>query len=87
MAEYAAVYGGPPAPTDPWPLFLALARRTAQFWKRRQLLQLDAVSVAVSAVLADDGGASERHRAELEKGAYPTSQPAHVEFLPNAFSD
>ena len=86
MAEYAAVYGGPPDPTDAWSLFLALARRTGQFWARLQLVQLDAVAVAVSAILGG-GSESERLRGDLEKQAYPTSKAARPQFLPNRFAE
>ncbi len=86
MAEYAAVYGGPPAPSDPWPLFLAFARRTGQFWGRLQLMQMDAVSIGVGGILGD-GSESQRLRSELEKQAYPTSKAATPHFLPNRFAE
>ena len=86
MAEYAAVYGGPPAPSSPWPLFLALARRTGQFWARLQLVQVDAVSIGLAGILGD-GTETERLRDNLEKQAYPTSKAVRPDFLPNQFAE
>lgn len=69
MAEYAAYYGGPPAPDLPWPLFLALTRRTAMFEARLRLTLLGAVERAIGTAL---GGSDDPHeRDAMVRHAYP----------------
>lgn len=69
MAEYAAAYGGLPAPWTPWPLFMALLKRTTRFESRRQLACMDAVHDAIGAAFGEAG--SDLRRDELVRGAYP----------------
>ena len=73
MAEYAATYGGLPAPSTPWPLFMALVRRVSRFNARALLRQLDAVSGGIAAAFSE-GPQAELHRDEIYRLAYPTKR-------------
>lgn len=69
IAEYAAIYGGPPDPELPWPLFVALLRRVQMFEARARLRLMDAVTAGIAAAFGnDESGAVHR---ELESLAYP----------------
>ena len=85
MAEYARYYGGPPAATLKWPLFLALVERTGRFEARSILSQMDAVQSAIGASFSANGAVSEadRTRQRLRERAYPTANQLGSGWLPN----
>ena len=56
MVEYAAAYGGFPAPDAPWPLVLAGIRRVLRFQARARLTCEDAVRDALTTALGGDSG-------------------------------
>lgn len=74
MAEFAAYYGGPAAPTLPWPLFLALVDRTGRFEARRQLTLFDSVGAAIGSAFGGDEIAAHRAREHLVARAYPVKR-------------
>ena len=86
MAEYAAVYGGPPAATAKWMLFLALAGRVSQFWSRRQLVEFDAVRDSVGTMFGEPG-VGERIRESLERRAWPVSKRSQPRVIQNRFAE
>ena len=75
MGDYASCYGGPPAPDDPWPLFLSLATKVVgRFEARVRLLTADAVAEAIARAFGDSGEAAGRRDRAL-KAAYPLKNP------------
>jgi len=71
MVEYAACYGGPPRPDDPWPLFFMLANHTGRFDDRLRLQLLDSVSDAIGRMFGDDELTARLARDRLLRSAYP----------------
>lgn len=71
IAEYAHMYGGPPAPDLPWQLFLALSKRASRFDARRLLGVMDGTAYGASRVLSG-GHELDQMRSDVEKAAYPT---------------
>lgn len=84
MADYAATYGGFPAPDSPWRLFVSAVSLSPRYESRRQLTLLDAVSSAIGAVMGGPRGASVAHaeRSRLLSRAYPLKK-REPEFMPN----
>lgn len=81
MAEYAAAYGGPPAPETAWPLFLALLARTPMFRARHELSLFDAVGAAIG--VAFGGGDVEKIRRDMIAAAFPVRKPAAPRWIEN----
>lgn len=75
IAEYAAYYGGPPAPGLAWPLFLVLYHRTTLFEARRQLTDFLATGGAVSAAFGGDKTGAQA----LLQAAYPVKHVRPVQ--------
>lgn len=75
IAEYAAYYGGPPAPGLAWPLFLALCHRTPLFEARRQLTGHLGTSGAISAAFGGDATGAQT----LLAAAYPVKNVRPVQ--------
>lgn len=73
MADYAATYGGFPAPSSPWRLFVRAVALAPRYESRRQLSQLDAVTAAIGAALGGQRGAgiAQNERRRLLSRAYP----------------
>ena len=72
LADYAATYGGPPRPDEPWPLFLALINRSSCFDARARLRLLDSVSAAIGAVFGGSESQVDSARDKLVRDAYPS---------------
>jgi len=86
MADYAATFGGFPAPDAPWRLFLAAVARTPRYEARRQLTLFDAVSGAISGTFSETGATLGRvARDRLVRRAYPVRRREPV-FHPNMFA-
>lgn len=86
MADYAAAFGGFPAPELPWRLFLAGSARAGRYDARRELGMVNAVSQAIAEQFAKDGAAQARNaRRHLLARAYPLKERELV-FHPNLFS-
>lgn len=83
MFEYAACYGGPPAPGMAWRLFLAGYKRTSMFGARAKLSTLEAVGAAVAAAFGDK--TVDVLRKSLVAEAYPLKRRPIV-FHPNMFA-
>jgi len=75
IAEYAAYYGGPPAPGLAWPLFLALYHRTPLFEARRQLTAHLATGGAIGAAFGGDATGAQI----LLQAAYPVKNVRPVQ--------
>ncbi len=73
MTEYAAAYGGFPAPDAPWPLVLHGIRRALRFSARQKLHFFDAVRDGIAAAFSE-GRSSELMRDELFRASYPTGR-------------
>lgn len=84
MADYAATYGGFPAPESPWRLFIAAVGMSPRYESRRQLSLMDAVTSAIGAAMGGHGGAAvaQRERSRLMQRAYPLKH-REPELLPN----
>lgn len=83
MASYAAAYGGPPAPSSPWPLFLALVARAPRIDAQAQLRFYDAVVGGIAAALAPGVG-TKAERDALVARAYELRK-APIVFHENMF--
>ncbi len=70
-AEYAAVYGGPPAPTCAWPIVLDLAMRMAQFDARALLASVVGSGVGASQMFGGSGNEVQSLIRTLKAEAYP----------------
>lgn len=73
MAEYAAAYGGPPAPDMPWPMFVLLLERTPRFEARVRLGLVDSVAMAIGAAFGG-GAQTGLDRDRLYRAAYPVTR-------------
>ncbi len=71
LADYAATYGGPPAPTCPWPIVLALATRMAQFDARALLASVVGSGVGASQMFGGPGNEVQSLIRTLKAEAYP----------------
>ena len=80
MAEYAARYGGFPAPESPWPLFLAGARRASRFDARAKLMAWEAAEAAISSAFGGSDPKLGRARDRLLRLAYPVKRTAPIDF-------
>lgn len=71
LADYAATYGGPPAPTTPWPIVLGLAARMAQFDARALLVSVVGSGVGASEMFGGSGNEVQSLIRTLRAEAYP----------------
>ncbi len=71
LADYAAVYGGPPAPSTPWPIVLGLATRMAQFDARALLVSVLGSEVGASQVFGGSGNEVQSLISTLNVDAFP----------------
>lgn len=73
IAEYMVYAGGPPAPSLPWPLVLAVTDRVQVFDARQRHIALGALDLALSNLFATDAtrAAGELRRERLLRLAYP----------------
>ncbi|HEX6940892.1 MAG TPA: hypothetical protein VF158_15855 [Longimicrobiales bacterium] len=72
IAEYAATYGGPPAPDTPLPIFWALASRIPRFEARAILRTIRGVAAGAVEAFGETSFDATLARDELERLAYPT---------------
>lgn len=85
MTDYAAVYGGFPAPDTPWRLFLAAVARAKRYDARHELQLFDAVRLAIGAALGGSKSLGQTVRDQMVRRAYPVSDRTPV-FHPNMFA-
>lgn len=78
IAEYAHYYGGPPEPTTPWPLVVALYAKSPRFEARRQLTGYQATREAIGVAFSGKDEVTK----PLTKRAYPMVD-TEAEFRPN----
>jgi len=83
MADYAAYYGGPPAPGDSWPLFLALVRRTPTHQARREHTATVGAILAIASAFGGEETGAEREA--LLRRAYPIKGKASPVEIENLF--
>lgn len=81
MAEYARAYGGLPAPSDSWRLFLSLVERTPMFDARARLAHLLGSGAAIGAAF---GGSGDSDLSRLLERAYPVKRRS-PRWIRNAF--
>ena len=71
LADYAAVYGGPPTPSTPWPIVWALATRMAQFDARALLASVVGSGVGASQMFGGSGNEVQSMIRTLRSEAFP----------------
>jgi hypothetical protein len=82
MREYAIAYLGPPAPSMPWPLFLALLHGAPMVEARRELT----MRAAIGGSLGSDPADAERDVHDLLRRAYPVKGRVALPMVENLWA-
>ena len=72
IADYAAVYGGPPPADLPWPLFMACVRRVDRMEARRLFHAMAGTAYGAGSIFADrkTRPSLDRSLADVKRAAY-----------------